>query len=242
MNKLPEAIILDLDDTIIADDALNQHTWKIVTEKYAPVIGISPQELLDKILAVKSAYWADPERNRRGRLQLYQTRREVTAQALIQFHLGDQKLGYEIGDAYSAEKERNINLLPGALETLERLRSLSIPLALLTNGESPLQRSKIERFQILHYFKFILIEGEFGCGKPEKQVFEACLERLDATPSSTWMVGDNLESDIGGAMRLGIKGIWIDWQQRGLPSTSSVKPDRIVHRLAELLAERDKIR
>jgi len=41
-------------------------------------------------------------------------------------------------------------------------------------------------------------------GKPSPAYFEAALEALDAEPELTWMVGDDLESDIAGAQRFGL--------------------------------------
>jgi putative hydrolase of the HAD superfamily len=241
MNNLPGAVILDLDDTIISDDAVSQVCWKIISKKYAPLIGrMSPQDLLSIIQAVTGVYWADPENHRKGRLHLYQTRRELVAQALIQAHLGDQKLGFEIADAFTNEKNQRINLIPGALETLQYLKSLSLPLALVTNGGASVQRGKIERFGLQTYFDCIIVEGDFGYGKPDKQVFEACLKQFAVDPSQAWMVGDDLNRDIGGAMNVGIRGIWVDWRQKGLPASSSVKPDRIIKTLADLFSEQDK--
>lgn len=238
MNKLPRAVILDLDDTIISDDAVSQRCWKMVSEKYAPIIGrVSPQELLSIIQAVTGVYWADPENHRKGRLQLYQTRRELVAQALSRAGLGDQKLGFEIADAFTYEKNQRITLIPGALETLQYLKSLSMPLALVTNGGSSVQRGKIERFGLRPYFDCIIVEGDFGYGKPEKQVFEACLKKFVVKPSEAWMVGDDLNRDIGGAMNVGLRGIWVDWRQKGLPASSSVKPDRTIKTLADLFSE-----
>ncbi len=49
------------------------------------------------------------------------------------------------------------------------------------------------------------------------------------------MVGDNLEFDVEAPQKLGIKGIWVDWQAGGLPAASSVKPDRIVKGISELV-------
>jgi putative hydrolase of the HAD superfamily len=112
---------------------------------------------------------------------------------------------------------------------------MDIPLALITNGGSDVQRAKIERFGLAPYFAFILVEGEFGFGKPEKQVFQACLDKFAVEPSAAWMIGDDLQRDIGGAMSLGIKGIWVDWRLRGLPLNSPINPDLVISTLAELL-------
>lgn len=46
-------------------------------------------------------------------------------------------------------------------------------------------------------------------GKPARCFFEAALDRLDATPRTACMVGDDVVSDIGGAQALGIHGMLV---------------------------------
>jgi HAD superfamily hydrolase (TIGR01458 family) len=73
-------------------------------------------------------------------------------------------------------------------------------------------------------------------GKPSAAYFGAAIEALDAEPSITWMVGDDLEGDIGGAQRHGMRTILVrtgkfrpDDVER-----SSVQPDGIVSSIAQL--------
>ncbi|MCI0825965.1 MAG: HAD family hydrolase, partial [Chloroflexi bacterium] len=106
---------------------------------------------------------------------------------------------------------------------------------LITNGASQPQRAKIQRFNLAPLFESILVEEEFGAGKPEPQVYLHSLEQIDTKPSEAWMVGDNLEFDVEAPQKLGIKGIWVDWQAGGLPVASAVRPDRIVNRLSKLV-------
>jgi putative hydrolase of the HAD superfamily len=49
------------------------------------------------------------------------------------------------------------------------------------------------------------------------------------------MIGDNLEWEVVAPQRLGIYAIWIDVHGDGLPADSTVKPDRIIRSLTELL-------
>jgi putative hydrolase of the HAD superfamily len=49
------------------------------------------------------------------------------------------------------------------------------------------------------------------------------------------MIGDNLEWEIEVPQRLGIYAIWMDAHGEGLPAKSTVKPDRIIRSLTELL-------
>ena len=73
-------------------------------------------------------------------------------------------------------------------------------------------------------------------GKPSPAYFEAALEALDADPELTWMVGDDIEADIVGAQRYGMKTVLVrtgkfrpDTVERG-----SVMPDAIVSSVAQL--------
>ena len=107
-------------------------------------------------------------------------------------------------------------------------------MALVTNGDAKGQREKLARFGLAPYFDCIVIEGEFGSGKPDPRVFLHALDQLRVEPAQAWMVGDNLLSDIGGAQAAGIHGIWVDRLGNGVPETSPVRPDRIIGELAEL--------
>jgi HAD superfamily hydrolase (TIGR01458 family) len=73
-------------------------------------------------------------------------------------------------------------------------------------------------------------------GKPSAAYFGAALEALDADAALTWMVGDDLENDIVGAHRHGMKTLLVrtgkfrpDEVER-----SPVQPDGIVSSIAQL--------
>jgi HAD superfamily hydrolase (TIGR01458 family) len=73
-------------------------------------------------------------------------------------------------------------------------------------------------------------------GKPSSAYFTAALEAIDAEPTITWMIGDDLEGDILGAHKFGMKTILVrtgkfrpDDVER-----STVQPDGIVSSIAQL--------
>jgi putative hydrolase of the HAD superfamily len=229
-------MLFDLDDTIIAFDAVSEPAWRSVCAAYAPqVAGLTPAALQAAIDAARDAYWADPERHRLGRLNLTVARREIVGQALDDLGVDRPDLAAAIAAAYSAEREALIYLLPGAIETLQVLRNRGTPLALLTNGSAAGQRAKIERFDLAGYFDAILIEEEVGAGKPDERVYRRALEMLGARPGEATMVGDNLVWDVAGAARLGIGTVWVDAAGGGLPPDAPARPDRIVRRIRELV-------
>jgi putative hydrolase of the HAD superfamily len=124
-------------------------------------------------------------------------------------------------------------LVPDVISTLERLKKRGIHLALVTNGESLLQRRKIERFRLEPFFDHILVEGEFGAGKPDIRVFNHVLKTLNFRAADAWMVGDDLKRDIAPCISLGIYTIWVDGKGTGLAS-GSPNPDRIIKTVSEL--------
>ena len=96
------------------------------------------------------------------------------------------------------------------------------------------QREKIERFRLAPLFDLILIEGELGFGKPDERIYRLALTELAAAPRQTWMIGDNLEFDVGQPQKLGITGIWVNATGAVLPADGDIYPDLVIRRLAEL--------
>jgi putative hydrolase of the HAD superfamily len=129
-------------------------------------------------------------------------------------------------------------LFPESRDTLERLRAEGAPLGLVTNGDAAQQRYKIEREGLARYFDVIVIEGEFGAGKPDAAVYRHALDALGARPADTCMVGDNLEFDVEGARRTGITSVWIDRAGAGLPPGHPVRPDHVIASLTDLFGLR----
>jgi len=73
-------------------------------------------------------------------------------------------------------------------------------------------------------------------GKPSTAYFEAALNALDADPSLTWMVGDDIESDIAGAQAHGMKTVLVR-TGKFRPDTveeTRIRPDGIISSIAQL--------
>jgi HAD superfamily hydrolase (TIGR01458 family) len=75
-------------------------------------------------------------------------------------------------------------------------------------------------------------------GKPSAAFFGSALDALDADPEQTWMVGDDLDSDIGGAKSCGLHAILVR-TGKFRPETLAravVRPDAIVDSIADVPA------
>jgi HAD superfamily hydrolase (TIGR01458 family) len=73
-------------------------------------------------------------------------------------------------------------------------------------------------------------------GKPSAAYFDAACKALDAEPSMTWMIGDDLETDIAGARGVGMHAVLVrtgKFRPDAL-DTSRVLPDGIVSSIAQV--------
>lgn len=144
-------------------------------------------------------------------------------------------LATRLADRFTTFREEEMFVFPGAHDAIDALKARGVKLALVTNGAADTQRAKVERFALTHRFDHIQIEGEHGFGKPEARAYLHAMQALGVTAAETWMVGDNLEWEVEAPQRLGIYAIWMDVHGQGLPAGSTIKPDRIIRSLTELL-------
>ena len=73
-------------------------------------------------------------------------------------------------------------------------------------------------------------------GKPSTAYFEAALDALDADASMTWMVGDDIDADIGGAQAHGMRSVLVrtgKFRPDAVEATS-IRPDAIISSIAQL--------
>ena len=73
-------------------------------------------------------------------------------------------------------------------------------------------------------------------GKPSAAYFAAALDALEYEPEQTWMVGDDVEADIGGATAFGLRTVLVrtgKFREEALEA-ATVKPDGVVDSIAAL--------
>ena len=236
---LPQAVLFDLDDTLLDDNKASEVAWqKACVMCSSKTHSISSDMLFTRIDFLRKRYWRDAKRNRAddpGRLNYSVARMFIVREALTELGCNTDELANEIVNNYTALKTKSFVFIEKAENVLTELKKRGVRLALLTNGEGYEQRIKIERYGIRNYFDICLVEGELGYGKPDPRIFASALDKLKVSAKDAWMVGNDLHFDIGGARQSGIYAVWCDYKRAGLPMDSPVKPDRIIHNIAEIL-------
>jgi putative hydrolase of the HAD superfamily len=235
MFTLPSYLLFDLDDTLLDYSASGRRCWQELFLEYAPRFRVTVEQLASAHQQTSSWYWSDPERHRAGRLDLKSARRQVLQLMLQKLGIEAPALGDEMADTFTARREEMFAPFPGAIETLQEFKRRGIRMGLITNGNGEFQRNKIRRFDLNRFFEAVIIEGEFGMGKPDRSVFIAAMELLGASPAQAWMVGDDLARDIQPAQELGLGTVWVDFENAGLPAGGPIAPMRTVRSITELL-------
>lgn len=92
-------------------------------------------------------------------------------------------------------------------ETHDTLRALSQrwPLVAITNGNADPSRFGLDR-----YFRFILRAGPDGRAKPFGDMYHRAAQALGVAPGQILHVGDDLTTDVAGAVRNGLQACWIN--------------------------------
>lgn len=98
----------------------------------------------------------------------------------------------------------------GVIETLIQLRKNGYKIGVVTNGQTKAQREKMKDIGVIKLVDTIFTSEQIGHPKPSKHIFQAALDALGANPNSSVMVGDDVKSDIEGALAHGIEAILYD--------------------------------
>ncbi|GGY80947.1 haloacid dehalogenase [Cellvibrio zantedeschiae] len=84
--------------------------------------------------------------------------------------------------------------------------------------------------------EYVCSKNALIMGKPNADFFKRVLDSVGVSPAQTIMVGDDIDSDVGGAQLLGMKGCLVKTGKfrQAYFDASSVKPDWVLASIADL--------
>ncbi len=201
-----EHIFFDLDHTLWDFDKNSALTFEAIFKEQE--IAVELEDFLETYVPINMDYW-----------ELYRDNK-ISKEALRIGRLKDsfKKLKLEVpetmlltlSDKYIQFLPTFNHLLENTIEVLEYLKE-EYKLHIITNGFQEIQHTKMANSLIDHYFDTVTTSEEVGVKKPHSLIFERALEKANAIPGTSLMVGDNLEADIRGAEKAGMKAIFFDY-------------------------------
>ena len=263
MSDRRRAVIFDLDNTLILEDASTEAAVRAAADLTRDRAGVDPALVASAATRAAEQLWKAAPGYAYGeafgiwwgeglwgefagddpgiasiRAYLPTFRERVWSDALDAVGVRDAALAAEMQRAYFSARTAKETIDPEAEPVLTDL-GRDHRLGLLTNGAGDVQRAKLGRTPFARYFETIVVSVEAGIGKPDPRVFAFAAAGLGVAPADATMVGDSLVRDIAGAQRAGMRAVWID---RGLwHETSGAKPDAVVKRLSDLRAALDEL-
>ena len=102
-----------------------------------------------------------------------------------------------------------IRLYDGAYDLLESLKKAGKNIYLLSNAQECFTVPELEELGIIGFFDGILISSQERVCKPEKAFFERLIKRYGIDTSRSVMIGNDANSDMRGAEKAGIDGLYI---------------------------------
>ena len=229
----PTAIFFDMDDTLLDTSGGVQEAWKLTCAAFAPELGCDAEALNTAIRNQMMEFWKDEAAVEHWRTRLHDARVHNIQEALRASNL-DCSRAKLLSDHYWDNQSSRMKLFDDAVSTLDCLRVAGFRTGLITNGPMEMQRWKIGKFDLERHFDVIVIEGEFGHGKPHPNVFRHAMETVGSKPEQSWHIGDNLYADISGAQKAGIHAAWIHRDRLELKDDAPCTPDRVVAHLPEI--------
>ena len=250
MRGVIEAVLFDLDETLILDEAVCEHAFRIaalsvtaeaprasaLAHRLAQSAAAHARQLWQTLPAPALTYanrighsaweglWAtyDLENESEALLEsVIQNYREETWSAALKECSLDADPA-ELAALWITLRAR-YPVYPDADELLVTLKK-RYKVGIVTNGVRGLQRRKLEGCGLMGWFDAVAVSGEVGIGKPERGIFDWIAEKIDVNLKNCVMVGDNAARDVLGGNNAGIPTIWVrrNSQPPGAPATLEV--------------------
>jgi putative hydrolase of the HAD superfamily len=217
------AVTLDLDDTlwpfapIGARIERTLHAWM---EQHSPQT--AARFPIEEMRALRDCVVAEHPQHAHDLSLL----RRLTIERALRDSGEDVALAEAAYAIFFAERNR-VEFYPDAPDALRRIAA-RVPVAAVSNGNADLAAIGIH-----HHFRFQLGAREHGAAKPDASIFHAACARLGVPPAHVLHVGDDIEMDVVGAARAGLRSCWINRDRLAWPH-ADVRPDLEFASLAAL--------
>ncbi|MFZ9035743.1 MAG: phosphoglycolate phosphatase [Francisellaceae bacterium] len=135
---------------------------------------------------------------------------------------------------YEQSMGKYTTIFPGVIETLQKLKSRHIPMAIVTNKEEEHAIKVLDQTSLSAYFDVIIGGDTTDAYKPDPEPLEYAMSQLNAMAATSLMIGDSA-NDSECANAAGIDIILIDHGYNNGVDLSSLKQNGIINHIGEIL-------
>ncbi|CAM4182649.1 MULTISPECIES: YjjG family noncanonical pyrimidine nucleotidase [Gillisia] len=199
-------VYFDLDHTLWDFDKNSALTFDVIFKEEN--IGLEIQDFLDTYIPINIDYWARYRNNLVSKEVLRVGRLHDSFKAM-KIQVSDEVID-NLSNRYISVLPGFNHLLQDTIEILDYLKP-QYKLHIITNGFEEIQHNKMQNSKIADFFETITTSEEAGVKKPHFQIFNIALQKANATPENSIMIGDSYEADIEGAKNAGLQAVFFDY-------------------------------
>ncbi|MBR6320477.1 MAG: YjjG family noncanonical pyrimidine nucleotidase [Prevotella sp.] len=145
-----------------------------------------------------------------------------------------EQLCLEMNDYFLDRCSKKPGVIEGAHELMDYLKAKGYRMHMTSNGFHEVQYKKLAACGLRDHFDTIILSEDAGANKPSKAFFDYALRQAHAQPATTLMIGDNLQTDILGALNAGLDAMLFN-RWRVDPGESSLPPTYVIDRLQDIM-------
>ena len=140
----------------------------------------------------------------------------------------------EMSDRFLEFCSTKPGVVDGAHELMEYLREKGYRMHMTSNGFHEVQYKKLAACGLLDYFNTIVLSEDAGANKPSQAFFDYAFKQTGANAETTLMIGDNMQTDIKGAMAAGMDTLLFNRWEYDIKSGDPEAPTYIVSKLLDI--------
>ena len=145
-----------------------------------------------------------------------------------------KELCLEMSDRFLEFCSSKPGVVEGAHELMDDLKRKGYRMHMTSNGFHEVQYKKLEACGLRDYFDTIILSEDAGVNKPSPLYFDYALRQSGASRETTLMIGDNLQTDILGALNAGFDAMLFNrWKVD--PNEGAQVPTYVVDTLRDIM-------
>ncbi|OEG00112.1 pyrophosphatase [Vulcanibacillus modesticaldus] len=153
--------------------------------------------------------------------------------------LGNEELAPEMVKTYREHNIKNhdrfVEEFPHVKEVISQLYDFGAKLGVVTTKMSTTALMGLKLFELDKFMSTVIAYEDTELHKPAPDPIILAMERLEADPRTTLMLGDS-QYDIQAAQNAGITSIGVGWSIKGKDFIRGYNPDYIIDDMRELLS------